>query len=80
MTQRLVEVDAAPRWTGSKSLVRLTACPTCGEPMDSVTHHTAALFRHGGYGATRSSTTWYCVLCAFHGGTHTTETNPRRLA
>jgi uncharacterized protein with PIN domain len=78
--QRLVEVEAKPKRTGSRALVRLTACPRCSQPLESVTHSMPALFRHSGYGAVRTTVAWFCRRCRFQGGHHTTETNPRWLA
>ncbi len=80
MTQRLVEVEAKPRWTGSKALVRLTSCPRCSQPLESVTHSMPALFKHSGYGAVKTTVSRFCAPCRFDGGADVTETNPRRLA
>ncbi len=79
MTQRLVEVEAAPRWTGSRALVRLTSCPRYSQPLESVTHSMPALFRHAGHGAVRTTVSRFCAPCGFDGGAAVSETNPRKL-
>jgi hypothetical protein len=80
VTQRLVEVESKPKRTGSRALVRLTACPRCSQPLESVTHSMPALFRHGGFGAVRTTVSRYCAPCGFDGGADVTETNPRKLS
>ncbi len=55
-------------------------CPTCALPLSSTTSTMAALFRHGGHGANRTATTFYCVPCRYDGGSVVVETNPRKEA
>jgi len=52
------------RWTGTLAIERRQpGCPECGGPLVSVTAHQPALFRHGGYGATRRTTWTACPHC-----------------
>lgn len=60
--ERLFEVEAKERWTGSRALVPLPkdACPHCGGELDVETVDQRPLLRHGGYGAALSTTMRYC--------------------
>lgn len=54
-----------------------TLCPACGQATDNATTTEPALFRHGGYGATRTTTTRHC-RCGWTLVADVSETNPRR--
>lgn len=87
MTGRLFDVAAASRWTGSRALVPIdpAACPACGGMVASVTVAEVPLFRHGGYGAVRETTSRLCVAalsrssrCRWGLTVNVTEVNPRQ--
>lgn len=66
-------------WTGSTALVPWTPgkCPQCaGEGLETLTLGEPALFRHGGYGATRE-TVLELHACGYRREVRTTEVNPR---
>lgn len=64
-------------WGGSKHLAVITGCPECGLPhLATVTTQQPALLRHGGYGATQTTTRQWCPPCGWSGPTETTETRP----
>lgn len=80
--------DLAPkaRWTGSRSLVPLdpAACPSCAGLTTTVTVAEPPLFRHGGYGAVRQTTSRVCLAtvagtsrCGWRVTTDVSEVNPR---
>lgn len=79
MKQALFDAPAIRRERTSKALVpvSLDACPSCGGLLLSDTHGQLALFRHGGYGATRMTTTLSCPGCTWSLVVDVTETNPR---
>lgn len=53
-------------------------CPACGSSVvECDVVHEPALFLHGGYGATRSTTTRRCHPCGWSLVVDVTETNPR---
>jgi hypothetical protein len=52
-------------------------CPACGQTTDTLVIGEPALFLHGGYGATRTTTTRHC-RCGWTLIVDVTETNPRR--
>lgn len=62
MAERLFDVAAKTRWTGSRALVLLdpTRCPTCGRDLDVETVAQAPLLRHGGYGAAETVVMRHC--------------------
>ena len=62
MKAALFETPRRRRWRGSKALVPLPrdACPSCGGELQVLVVGQAALFRHGGYGATLASTVRWC--------------------
>jgi len=64
--QRLLEVEAKERWTGSRALVPFPAdaCPSCGSAVYTLSVSQPALFRHAGYGADLRSTIRRC-LCGW---------------
>lgn len=81
MRHRLFDVDARPRRRGTSTElvpVERDRCLDCGGTLHTVTADEPALFRHGGYGATRTSHTVICAaLCGWALTVDTTETNPR---
>lgn len=72
------DVEQRPAWTGGKALAVLPrdACPECLGPLAEREFGEMALFRHGGYGATRSSVTAWC-RCGWTVVRSITEANPR---
>lgn len=62
--------------------LRREVCPRCGDGMRRETFTELALFRHGGYGANRSTTWAICAAqkCRAVRCVQVIETNPRRLA
>lgn len=42
-----------------------TACPECGTDLASTATGQPALFRHGGYGAARTTTVAHCPVCGW---------------
>lgn len=83
MTARLFDVDPKTRRRLAGNLPVLVdtsrACPDCAAPTVSHTVHEPALFRHGGYGATRTSTIDRCArFCGWSLVRAVIETNPRR--
>ena len=86
MTGALFDVAPKARWTGSRALVPLAAdaCPSCAGLVATVTVDEVPLFRHGGYGAVRRTTSRLCVAalarvsaCRWGMTTDVTEVNPR---
>lgn len=59
---RLFDVEAKERWTGSRELVVLPddACPSCGSPLDTETVDQLPLLRHGGHGAAERTAMRHC--------------------
>ncbi len=53
-------------------------CPACTSPTATVTIDEPAIVRHGGYGATRTTTVAFCSDCGWSLVRNVTETNPRR--
>lgn len=53
-------------------------CPACGAPLDTETAGQLPLLRHGGYGATRSTTTVTCSRCTWSLVTVVAEERPPR--
>lgn len=76
--EALFDAPKAERPRTSKALVPilLTACPSCGGSLDSALVVEQALFRHGGYGADRSTTTLACEGCTWTLVVDVTETRP----
>jgi hypothetical protein len=62
---------------GALAVIPPGTCPACGQPTDTLVIGQPALFLHGGYGATRTTTTRHC-RCGWTLVTDVTETNPRR--
>lgn len=60
--------------------VDLTGCPDCTAPLAPATVAEPALFRHGGYGATRSTETLTCGGCGWSLVVVVEETRPDRRA
>jgi len=52
-------------------------CPACGDATERDVIYEPALFFHGGYGATRSTTTRRCHPCGWSLIVDVTEANPR---
>lgn len=80
---RIYDVDKKVRERTTKALVpvSLNACPSCGCPdLDRTQVGEMALLRHGGYGATRSTTTLSCPRCTWSLVVDVTETDPRKDA
>lgn len=51
-------LDRAEKWKGGKALaIREPGCPECATPLIAASVTQPALFRHGGYGASKR-TTW----------------------
>lgn len=73
------DVEARPRRARgtTKDLVpaNLFACPDCGDTLTTQTIAEAALIRHGGYGATRSTRRLFC-LCGWALTIEVTEVRP----
>ncbi len=86
MTATLFATDPKARWTGSRAVVPLdpSTCPNCGAAVQTVCVEEPTLFRHGGYGATRRTTSRLCVRalarqgCRFGLTADVTEVNPRQ--
>lgn len=81
-TKHLFAVDTKPRRTLAGNLPELlgtTTCPDCGAATTDLTYTEAALFRHAGYGAHRTTTLRHCArFCGWGIERAITETNPRR--
>jgi hypothetical protein len=77
-TEALFDAGERERWTGGRALVPLPAdvCPIDGEPLTDVTTEEPVLFRHGGYGATRTSVTAWCSACGWSVLRSVTELRP----
>jgi hypothetical protein len=75
----LFEMSREDTFKTSKALVPVTLdrCPACGTALDSRQFGQLSLFFHGGYGATRTTTTLSCVGCSWSLVVDVTETNPR---
>lgn len=58
---QLFDAATAQRWTGSTALVVIRDCPDCGGRLATQTVAQPALFIHGGYGATRTTTWRVCI-------------------
>lgn len=65
----LFDLAPVPRWAGSRALVPLdpAGCPSCAGLVTTVTVDEAPLFRHGGYGAVRRTTSRLCVAALARG-------------
>lgn len=74
---RLFEVEAKERWTGSRALVVLApdACPSCGGPLDVESVDQRPLLRHGGYGAAKRTTMRHC-RCGWRMQSESSEVKP----
>ena len=86
MSDALFDLAPVARWTGSRALVPTDpdACPSCGGMVRTVSVAEVPLFRHGGYGAVRTTTSRLCVMaldrasrCRWGMTVDVTETNPR---
>lgn len=55
-----------------------TICPDCGQPVRDLTWSQPALVRHGGYGATETTTRRYC-RCGWGIVATVVTDNPRDL-
>lgn len=85
MSATLFPVAPKARWTGSRALVRRdpSACPSCAGLVTVVTVDEVPLFRHGGYGAVRRTTSRLCVAalargrCRWGMTVDVTEVSPR---
>jgi hypothetical protein len=85
--EALFDAGPAAKWMGGRALVPLPAdaCPACGGAVTTVSVSEAPLFRHGGYGAVRRSTSRVCAMAlAGHGcrwglTVDVTEVNPRGM-
>lgn len=75
--ERLFDVDAKERWTGSKALVPLPddACPSCGGELDTETVDQRPLLRHGGYGAAERTSMRHC-RCGWRMQSERSEVKP----
>lgn len=79
----LFNLDPIERRETSRELVCLEPgrCPVCGGPTEVSVMGEVPLFRHGGYGAVRQSTTEFCVApverCRWSLVREVTEVNPR---
>lgn len=78
MADRMLDVERVERARTTKALVpvALTACPECGGPLTESLYAEQALFRHGGYGADRATTTLSCHRCTWTLVIDVTETRP----
>lgn len=84
-TERGRRIEAQRRamgWGGSYALVRRPpTCSRCDGPLVVTTWHQDALLRHGGHGATLTTTRTACARCGplgYEGTVHRTETAPPR--
>jgi hypothetical protein len=59
--------------------VKDDGCPECGGMLVRRTIWQAALFRRGGYGATRRTTVAVCFECRYSHVGEVTEVNPRTV-
>lgn len=59
--------ERKPKWAGSTALVPIEpgTCPIDGATLVERQMHQAALFRHGGYGATTATTIGECPECGW---------------
>jgi hypothetical protein len=78
MADRLLDVERSFRRSFTKALVpvSLDVCPSCCGPLDSGQFGQMALFSHGGYGATKTTTTLSCGGCTWALVVDVTETRP----
>jgi hypothetical protein len=82
----LFDLAPVPKWAGSRALVPVDrdACPSCAGLITTVTVAEVPLFRHGGYGAVRQTTSRICAgsltrasRCRWGLTVDVTEVNPR---
>lgn len=80
MSARLFDAgEARPKHGRTRALVALdlSTCPLCGGALEAETIEIDALLRHGGYGATTSSTRLHCS-CGWTLLKEVSETRPPR--
>lgn len=77
MNDRLFDVAAKERWTGSRALVLVPAdaCPSCGAELDTESVDQRPLLRHGGYGAAERTTMRHC-RCGWRMQSERSEVKP----
>lgn len=68
------------RWDGSRALVPIQrdCCPSCFGTLREVRMTEAALFFHGGYGASRETTSVSCEGCTWTLVVEVSEVRPDR--
>lgn len=78
MTEALFDAPKNERARTTRALVPVTLdyCPSCGGRLDRGLVAEQALFRHGGYGADRTTTTLACSSCTWTLVIDVTETRP----
>jgi hypothetical protein len=75
----LLDVERVVREGTTKELVPVdrTVCPSCKADLNITRMEEPALFFHGGYGATRRTSTVACTDCGWSLTVAVDETNPR---
>lgn len=71
-------VRRRPPYSGSLALVHVPTdrCPACGGEVEDETVEAAALFRHGGYGATLRTVRRVCGSCGWASTVEVSEARP----
>lgn len=86
MSATLFDLETVGRPARTRALVPVDpdACPSCAGQVTTVVVSEPTLFRHGGHGATRRTTTRLCVAALARAGScrwgltvDVTEVNPR---